>query len=137
MHRNLSRPERWEIATRGAESALNKIYSLRDELIQKRDELQEQWENQCSTLHGAVVDLMCLQQEYENMMEAHPNLDESRFERKRHRVLNVDFESMRKSIPDLQKLTAMLEQFNPIDNNDFNELNRVEPGNLPKGYGRD
>lgn len=136
MDQKVSRPVRWNAATRRAINALDRICSLHAELMEKVEEIEEEWNEQSAELDDALLDLVCLQSEYE-VMATPENLYDSRFHEKRRNVEVLRFDRMRESVPRLRKLTVQLEEFDTFGRDDFTDLYEARQIDLPKGYGRD
>jgi hypothetical protein len=137
MDRLLSRPYRWRAAIDRAKAAAADVRGLQDEQQELLDQI-EVLERQIAQLHdqaseplsrfeSSVVDLICLQSEYD-CWTVPENLSESRLQDKILEVTSFDFKR-------LQEYSACLDEFE-VDRA-FDVLWEAEECSLPKGYGRD
>lgn len=131
-----SRPVRWQSAVRQANDALYELHQLREQLIAVRDEVEENWTKQQTRLDHALHELTALKSEYASI-SVPDNLSGSRTQDKLFHVAEFDFEKLRNKVPGIDALFKPLDEFNPMEDDDFSELYLAENADLPKFYGRD
>ena len=137
MDKPLSRPIRWRAAVNRASSATSELVSLKyemQELLEQIEDLQNQMQDlrlkakePLARFEDAVVDLICLQSEYD-CWTVPENLSDSRLQDKIDKVTAINFKGLREASLDL-------DHFDQEDA--FGVLGEAEECDLPKGYGRD
>jgi hypothetical protein len=134
MNRALSRPTLWARELDRASDALHSLQYLREEWLEKLEELESEWTSCRERFNHAIGQLIGLQDDYATW-SVPENLYNSRTQEKLDDVRSIDFRALQGIIPDVKKTVDALEKF------DFDEA-RLSLGDarlviLPKGYGRD
>jgi hypothetical protein len=137
MDQSMSRPHRWRMAISRTRNAMSDIRDLQyemQELLEQMQNLQgqiqqlrDQAKDPLSEFESAIVDLICLQGEYD-CWTVPDNLSESRLQEKINKVTFINFDGLRKDSSELETLD--LEYAAGV-------LEEAEQCSLPKGYGRD
>jgi hypothetical protein len=137
MDQPLSRPRRWRSAVNRAEFALCEVNGLKNEMQELLDQMQalrDQLQDLCdrakdplSKFESAVVDLICLQSEYD-CWTVPENLSDSRLQAKIFKVTSIGFKGLLEGGHDLEDFDS-----------DYTSgvLWEAQECDLPKGYGRD
>jgi hypothetical protein len=137
MDQPLSRPHRWRAAVSRGESAIIEVIGLKNEMQELLDQMQDlrdqmqdlrdQAKDPLLKFESAVVDLICLQSEYD-CWTVPENLSDSRLQDKINDVTSIDLKGLRESSRDLEQFDS--EYAHGV-------LWEAQECNLPKGYGRD
>jgi hypothetical protein len=137
MDQPLSRPRRWRGAINRAESAIREVVSLKNEtqeLLDQMQDLRDQMQDlrdrakdPLSEFESAVVDLICLQGEYD-CWTVPENLLDSRLQGKICNVTSINFKGLCEGSRDLEQFDS---------DHAYRVLWEAQECNLPKGYGRD
>jgi hypothetical protein len=137
MDQPLSRPRRWRGAINRAESAMREVVGLKNEMQELLDQMQDlrdqmrdlrdQAQEPLSKFESAVVDLICLQSEYD-CWTVPENLSDSRLQDKICNVTSINFKGLREGSRDLEQFDSDYA---------YGVLWEAQECNLPKGYGRD
>jgi hypothetical protein len=137
MDQPLSRPRRWRGAINHAESAMCEVVSLKNEMQELLDQMQDlrdqmqdlrnRAQEPLSNFESAIVDLICLQSEYD-CWTVPENLSDSRLQGKICNVTSINFKALCEGSRDLEQFDSDYA---------YRVLWEAQECDLPKGYGRD
>jgi hypothetical protein len=154
MDQGVSRPVRWRTAVNRAANAQSQLRHLHrqwatklEELREELDDLRARRDGMSEELDDALLDLICLQSEY-NVWNVPENLSDSRLQGKLFGVQSFGFKALREDVPNLAKFSLEDELESTLESNledtvdacfDHLEgtLYEAKEFDLPKGYGRD